>query len=635
MKTIYRYLIAFMAALAFATFAKAQDYNEQNGIALAKRVDGPNAQGQYTITLEAFTTGTVSISSGTAPADIVLVLDYSSSMNGTKIASLRSAVKNFITTIKNSNSNVIADDNGKHRIALVLYSTNVYTGTGLNSLISASDVNPNVLDSNNPSTGTYSGRAMQRALAIIQQESNAGHYTDSELHQNSKRSRIVVFFTDGDPSSSSEGLNCIVAANSIKNNYGGVVYSVGLFTSTSTTAPTRQSTYLKYTSSDYNDKTVYPPSRNDGTWEMVSEKYSFLVDKEDKLNNVFSSIAETEGQSGAELGSTSTVTVDVVSASFTLPEGADKSSIKTYTAKCIGAATDEDGNYITFTDTDGKEKIKEFLFDTKVPTAGSALFNGVEVDDSEFDDNIISTKGFDYQKYYCAAEQNNGEYTGNFDGYKLVIEIPIIINPKSVGGPNTDTNDPQSGVYITDEQGHRLPTPAASFNRPTLPIPVNLVVRKYNMYKGESAKFIVERANAYDSDGKLIKVVQANPKAGEIAWSTFEENATWTPLMTFVLTGDGTSTYDEFSATGLSDRYYYRIVEEGWSWSYTSEALTSTNTYLQKTNPFEFSNSKGETTRKHAESIVTNIFEAGVDPVTVDSREFFGGSSSANSSKRK
>lgn len=236
---------------------------------------------------------------------------------------------------------------------------------------------------------------------------------------------------------------------------------------------------------------------------------------------------------------------------------------------------------------------------------------------------VISTKGFDYQEYYCAAEKKDGKYTGKFDGYKLIIEIPIIINPKSVGGPITDTNDPKSGVYITDEQGHRLPTPAAAFNRPTLPVPVNIVVRKYGLHKGESAKFVIERADAYDSAGKLIKVVEANPKEGEIDWSAFEASATWTPLTTFVLTGDGTSDYDEFSATGLSDRYYYRIVEEGWSWSYTSNALSFTNSFLQKSNHFEFNNTKEVTTRKHAESVVTNIFEAGAKPVTVDSREFF------------
>ena len=70
------------------------------------------------------------------------------------------------------------------------------------------------------------------------------------------------------------------------------------------------------------------------------------------------------------------------------------------------------------------------------------------------------------------------------------------------------------------------------------------------------------------------------------------------------------------------------VESSNWSWSYTGSALTYTNSYQQLKNPFIFNNSKGDTTRKHAESVVTNVFQAGVDPVTVDSREFFNGSSS-------
>lgn len=640
MKAIYRYFLAIMVVMAFTPMASAQSYNEENGIALAKKVEGPNAQGQYTITLEAFTTGEVTVNTGIAPADIVLVLDYSTSMgymndSNSAMSKLRPAVAKFVTNIKSTLDKVVADDNGKHRIAFVLYSHDVYTGiTGLNSFQKVEDLDVSGSQvlfggndllgwNNNPRpTGTASGLGMEQANAIIKDAADKGNYIDSQTHKNSARSRIVVFFTDGKPTGASrsednEGKACIVAANTIKTNYSGTVYSVGLFTGgTSTTSATRESTFLSWTSSDFNDKTSYPPRNGWSSWTKVTDKYSFLVDNADKLEKIFSDISSEAGQSGAELGETSTVTVDVISASFTLPEGADKNNIITYTAKCIGATKDENDNYITFIDTDGKEKIKEFLFDTKVRTAGSELFSSVEVDDTEFEDNIISVKGFDYQTYYCAAEKKDGEYTGNFDGYKLIIEIPIIINPNSVGGPNTDTNDPKSGVFITDEQGHRLPTPAASFNRPTLPIPVNLVVRKFNLMKGESAKFRIERTEAYDDSNKL-KPVTAD------TWSSFEASSTWTPLTTFVLTGDGISDYAEFSITGLSDRYYYRIVEESWSWSYTSNALTFTNSYQQKANPFVFSNKKENTTRKHAESAVTNIFKAGEVPVTIDSRTYF------------
>ena len=628
MKAIYKYFIVLMAVLAFVPKANAQ-YVESNGIALNKTVTGP-VNGQYKITLEAFTTGTVTITDGIAPADIVLVLDYSQSMQS-RIASLREAVRYFVEIINDSNDDVIADDNGKHRVAIVIYSAGVRENTGF---VPVEDVNDELFDTA-LSTGTGSGTAMAAALARIKEQADANAYIDRKegdiTIQNSKRSKIVVFFTDGKPGGAgtnpygeeAQGTLCITSANSIKNTYDGVVYSVGLFSS-NTSRQGEESTFLSWVSSDYTDKTTYASSRPSDGWVSVSDTYSFLVTNQDKLKDVFEQIGGEAGQSGASLGESSTVTVDVLSASFTLPKNADKSSITTYTAKCIDAERDSDGNIIT----NAEGKVKTFLFDSPVATAGSELFNGVAVDDSEFDNDIISVKGFDYETHFCAAKKEGDEFTGEFVGYKLIIEIPIIINPESVGGPNTATNDPKSGVYLTDDEGHRLPNPALAFNQPTVPVPVNLVIRKLGLNKGESAKFVLQRTDAYDASGKLIEVSQAT-------WTNFESSATWTPLTTFVLTGDGNA-YVEHSITGLSDRYYYRILEEdgtmvenaNWSWSYTGSAMTYTNSYQQLKNPFIFNNTKGETTRKHAESVVTNIFKAGKKPVTIDSREFLSNTSS-------
>ena len=48
----------------------------------------------------------------------------------------------------------------------------------------------------------------------------------------------------------------------------------------------------------------------------------------------------------------------------------------------------------------------------------------------------------------------------------------------AVGGPNTATNDPQSGVYLTDENGKLYPTPALAFNQPTLPV---IIISSFNL----------------------------------------------------------------------------------------------------------------------------------------------------------
>lgn len=80
MKKIFNYILAVTALLAFAPIAKAQDYTIKNGVGVRKTISAPNLQGEYFITLESFVEGQVTITPKKIPADIVLVLDVSSSM---------------------------------------------------------------------------------------------------------------------------------------------------------------------------------------------------------------------------------------------------------------------------------------------------------------------------------------------------------------------------------------------------------------------------------------------------------------------------------------------------------------------------------------------------------------------------
>ena len=62
-------------------------YKEGGGVATSKKVSSQNADGSYTITLETFATGTSAVVQKNVPADIVLVLDLTTSMRvsrGTK-----------------------------------------------------------------------------------------------------------------------------------------------------------------------------------------------------------------------------------------------------------------------------------------------------------------------------------------------------------------------------------------------------------------------------------------------------------------------------------------------------------------------------------------------------------------------
>ena len=74
----------------------------------------------YKIQLESWVTGKVEQTTGSAPLDIVLVLDQSGSMEGDKLDSLKKAVSGFVDTI---NEDAAAHD-VEHRIAIVGFASN-------------------------------------------------------------------------------------------------------------------------------------------------------------------------------------------------------------------------------------------------------------------------------------------------------------------------------------------------------------------------------------------------------------------------------------------------------------------------------------------------------------------------------
>lgn len=127
-------------------------YNRQNGIATGKSVSAPDENGVYTLTLETFATGVKTIVNKAIPSDIVLVLDYSSSMlmNGNVGAnpnnqwysgtgndglpnvrdylySLKIAVGDFVKLMQANNETLdLAPGQMGNRIAVVLFAGQVY-----------------------------------------------------------------------------------------------------------------------------------------------------------------------------------------------------------------------------------------------------------------------------------------------------------------------------------------------------------------------------------------------------------------------------------------------------------------------------------------------------------------------------
>ena len=108
--SIFKYMAIAAALLATAVNADAQ-YNITNGVGTLKQVTGPDTNGDYTIRLETFATGTTTVTETATPVDVVLVLDVSGSMNDNgKMTKLKTAVNTFIETIQENDLYIVERD---------------------------------------------------------------------------------------------------------------------------------------------------------------------------------------------------------------------------------------------------------------------------------------------------------------------------------------------------------------------------------------------------------------------------------------------------------------------------------------------------------------------------------------------
>ena len=654
MKKIFNFLLPAIALLSFVSTAIAQTYTDNgNGICYSKTISEPDDDGIYTITLESFVTGAVTIEMKNAPADIVLVLDYSGSMTNsygstTRIAALKAAVSTFIDKIYDNDN---YDDEGHlreqalgNRIAVIVYSRNDdnsttilkelsyvttnRTATTIEGRTKDTSINQAVQDRGVIQGGTYSNTAMTLANTVL-----AG----IDATRKKESTRTVLLFTDGIPASENWGNNsptvangCIEQAYIAKHTHSATVFSVGLLSGLSTTDQTRVENYLNYTSSNYPDAEGW----NDGTdtWNnTIGQKKSsdYYKDAGSDLSKVFQDIASASGGSGNASLSSAVTTVDVVSASFMLPKNADETSIKVYTAPCIGQLDE------TYTITENGETVtKHYLSfggETEAPDSDDTVDGDDESDD--VDDgidvslttspgsskkNMISVNGFDYSANWCGPDASS---TTGWHGHKVIIKIPIKMDPEAVGGPNIETNAEGSGIW-TEIDGE--PTNLVEFKSPTVSLPVNLFIEKSGLKTGESAKFKIQRAILPDGWTKPSS-------SSDAAY----DNLDWKDVTSIFVTKSGSDTpmtkvmglpstkSEKVNGETIQREFVYRVVEETWAWSYTCTPLTPVTTDQLVTNPFKFSNTPKtdiDLRVRHAESKATNTFKTGGGATFDDSK---------------
>lgn len=482
---------------------------------------------------------------------------------------------------------------------------------------------------------TYTDFGMRLAKLLLQdlQTRDSGKYA-ARIAGSTNRNKVVVFFTDGEPSNHSGGsfygtvTPTVRDAKVIKevgnDKINGKVYTIDLAMSVSTKA------FLGHASSNYpyGDASV-----TSGSWNANDSKFTgdivpiagdanfkddqpiYYKDSNDgDLRSVFSSIAAAN--TGAM--SSTLVAVDVMSDSFKIPFTTDDTEeVTMYTAQCIGKKKIDGEEYLAFAEpiqvknrgaldelwvvrpkegsTTGEKEWTNLAGEYGIDIDNKMKFQVIQETDENGDSKgkSIVVSGFNYADLWCGhdGEHNNTRqiedddpnYAYQLDGYrgfKLIFEFPIKIDENALGGVNVPTNDwATSGLYQGDDNGNPQGNPEINYPTPDLPVPVKLIIQKKGLQPGESANFTIQR--------KLIGT------------------DTWEDFTTFVLTGDASNT-PEIRFINLDASYYYKVKEGAWSWAYqnVSTEYTTENTTL--TNPLVFNNTPEDDTPKHAEAKAVN-----------------------------
>ena len=395
--------------------------------------------------------------------------------------------------------------------------------------------------------------------------------------------KTIVFFTDGEPNHST-GFVTSVANGALSNSHSlkeitytetyiedeqektrtvhPSVFSVGVFDEEPSTGGNLDN-YMNYISSNYPDASAM---NNAGAKDADTFYMDASGGSAEDLKDIFEAIAHTAGGTGnAQLSGGSSVVVDVVSSSFTAPKNA--SDVTVLLAPCNGVQTIDGKEYLTFGDA-------------KAPTEYG--FSGVSAD-TDPETNMVSSTGFDFSENWCGPDPTS---TTGYHGYAQILRFVITVNEDAVGGPQVETNDEESGIYLegSDE-------PLVKFNRPNVKIPVQIWIQKAGLQGEDSAVFTLARA-PFSPD--------FNP-----------ETAAWESITKIVV---GPEDLDEETGlyikkqVGLDPDYYYRIKEDAWAFGYQYQYGGTLYTVGDEVvNPFEFENTPKN--KKFDEASARNVFK--------------------------
>lgn len=438
-----------------------------------------------------------------------------------KLEALKTAVSSFITSVNQkaagADGKLGTADDIDHRVAIVGFASKSEYGNNTELLsidgwnsgsgrdrvgVAYDEIQPDHLTEVLQDMRTPDGQNMvQKAInalaangatrADLGMEMASQILAANPVSEGEERTRVVILFTDGSPTSYS-AFEASVADAAIEHAAeikidGATVYSIGIFNGADATA-----NGISFANgSRRENQFMQDVSSNNGKPQTPS--YYLSASDSASLDNIFSQISDNieTGGTNATLDD-KTVIKDVIAPAFTLPEGADASAITLETYSYVGENRWEKN-------------------DDRMGAVASVK------------DDQVAVTGFDFVENYVGTVTENGEVT--YRGDKLVISFPVKPRDGFLGGNNVKTNS-MAGVYENGE----AEKPVFTFERPQVNVPikdVTVTAEDKNVYLLGGLTADELRGGAEASVGGVeLNLTKPDQNFGLEAWQTEYVNIT-------------------------------------------------------------------------------------------------------------
>ena len=430
-----------------------------------------------------------------------------------RIDSLKTAVNGFINSVNEKSPD--------SKIAIVKFAGTKSTTVG-NDRYNGGKYNYSQIVKNLTTVDAAGKTALQEAVTALsaggatQADYGMQHAQSIIADDNTDHNKVVVMFTDGEPTSGSsfedKVANAAITASKSIKDANATVYTIGVFAGADGTpvasldSVNETNKYMHLVSSNYKNATSLT-NPGTATYPEGGKSYYLSAADQGQLENIFQQISSETGGSSVQYG-TETVIKDIVTPYFTMP--ANTTDIKLYTADSDGS-TDKWKNWVPF--SDGK----------------------VDIDKST---NTVSVTGFSFKDNWCGNHTGASGGTTFHNGKKLIIEFTVQPKAGFLGGNGVPTNGDTSGVYHNNQLVGEFPIPTV--NVPIQPVTVNAVDK--NVYlMGNVTE--AECKNGASAMCNGVNLLNESEYTGANEWKADYVNITTTVTPpTGDLTDDGTYT---------------------------------------------------------------------------------------------